>query len=448
LLLFPQAQVLAQGNDQGLKTWVAPQSFAEALQQSVVMESTPVAVSETEPAAHAGDVPEEQAEHDASDASEEMQETQQEMQQEIQEEAQSGGEADAEQPAGNPIAGAIADQGKAYVSVNGDVFDSLRLRKKDHVGRMSGVAIAIEYHYIEEIGATNEIERTFSAIKVVFVTNGKLVEGYIDAASATLREYEETVAEIGETGVREYGSEAWPLSESHYAPVSDAQTSTPEPKPEPEPEETPEPVPTPQPGEIVDQKGQFYVQLRGAEVYSDTQMTPVSSLGRYDGMALAAVYQDEAADGETEAATVLVVIFKTESGVRSGFVSIADVQLMDYDTAREEILGGVESDDLWPIPMLTEVDERDPGAGSTKETTEPRVVITMSQADEWTVDRPVVELKAEVFNVPAEQIIGYQWKNNAEGEFKAVPGATKSTYTFLAGKETTGCEWIVEVWIR
>jgi hypothetical protein len=194
--------------------------------------------------------------------------------------------------------------------------------------------------------------------------------------------------------------------------------------------------------QAIAREGAAYVSLRGARVFSDVSLTPESLLGRVTGIALATVYND--GDAEAQQRAALSVVFKTEAGLRTGFVLAADARTLDYEAALTEILGDakVASGDPWPLPLavFTEGDEEpeiDP---------EPAPYVTVRwEHDGELIDGTLVELKAEVFNLPKEKIAGYQWKNNIEGEFVDVPGAEGPVHTFFASEENTGCEWVVEV---
>ncbi|MCL2812055.1 MAG: hypothetical protein FWD25_09245 [Clostridia bacterium] len=112
---------------------------------------------------------------------------------------------------GNPFIEAIAADGMAYVRVSCDVFNSARLRNNDRLGRLAGIAIATTYY--EADGDTP------ATIKIIFATGDTLGEGYINAASATLLGREEAITAIGEGGVREYTSAAWPLPLADFESV-------------------------------------------------------------------------------------------------------------------------------------------------------------------------------------------------------------------------------------
>ncbi|MCL2811529.1 MAG: hypothetical protein FWD25_06535 [Clostridia bacterium] len=116
---------------------------------------------------------------------------------------------------GNPLAEAIAADGMAYVRVNGDVFSSANLRARDRLGRVSGMAIATQYNEASE----NEP----ATVRVVFVSDGALVEGYMNAAPVVLLGYDETIAEIGTKASFAYKSAAWPLAPVSFDPVEAAE---------------------------------------------------------------------------------------------------------------------------------------------------------------------------------------------------------------------------------
>ncbi|MCL2812733.1 MAG: hypothetical protein FWD25_12710, partial [Clostridia bacterium] len=112
---------------------------------------------------------------------------------------------------GNPIAEAIAADGMAYVRVHGDVFSSTNLRARDRLGRVSGMAIATQYNEASE--------NQPATVRVVFESDGALVEGYMNASSVVLLGYEEAIAEIGTRALFAYKSAAWPLAPVSFDPV-------------------------------------------------------------------------------------------------------------------------------------------------------------------------------------------------------------------------------------
>ncbi|MCL2810350.1 MAG: InlB B-repeat-containing protein [Clostridia bacterium] len=124
-----------------------------------------------------------------------------------------------ESPAGDLLAKAIAADGMAYVRVNGEVYSSANLREKDLLGRVSGIAIAITYNEANE--------DTRATVEVVFATDKALGKGFMDAGDAMLQGYDETVEEIGEDGVREYQSAAWPLSLASFEAAKVGQAVSP-----------------------------------------------------------------------------------------------------------------------------------------------------------------------------------------------------------------------------
>jgi|GEM_PF-1750018 len=121
----------------------------------------------------------------------------------------------------NPLAQAIAAEGLAYVRVSGDVFSSANLREKDLLGRVTGIAIATQYNEASD--------NTPATIRVVFATESALEEGFMDAASAMLQGYEDTINEIGEGVAGEYRSAAWPLPLAGFDPKEPAKPAIEEP---------------------------------------------------------------------------------------------------------------------------------------------------------------------------------------------------------------------------
>lgn len=75
----------------------------------------------------------------------------------------------------------------------------------------------------------------------------------------------------------------------------------------------------------------------------------------------------------------------------------------------------------------------------------PSVLVKTSYNTETMQEGTWVMLEAELIGVPEGKTAVYQWQNNAGGEFCDVPGATGSTYTFVADETTTGCHWQVNV---
>ena len=119
---------------------------------------------------------------------------------------------------GNPLAQVIAARGMAYVRVDGDVFSSAALRERDRLGRVGGIAIAARYNEPKD--------EEPATVKIALATADALVEGYVNAASVMLLDYEATIAEIGEDAVREYTSPAWPLPAAGFDPAEAAATKS------------------------------------------------------------------------------------------------------------------------------------------------------------------------------------------------------------------------------
>ena len=80
----------------------------------------------------------------------------------------------------HPIAKAIAREGRAYVRVGGEAFSGARMRRRDLVGSVSGIAIAIAYNEADD-GANRP-----ASLAVVLVVGEGLKEWHIDPASAAL----------------------------------------------------------------------------------------------------------------------------------------------------------------------------------------------------------------------------------------------------------------------
>ncbi|MCL2811781.1 MAG: Cna B-type domain-containing protein, partial [Clostridia bacterium] len=131
--------------------------------------------------------------------------------------SESTGDAGSVAAAGNPLAEAIAAQGVAYVSVNGEVFSSAQLRERDLKGRVSGIAVATAYNEADD--------ETPATVRVAFAVEGALETGYMAAASVALQDYDEIIEAIGEDAVREYPSAAWPLPLAGFAPAEKAAAS-------------------------------------------------------------------------------------------------------------------------------------------------------------------------------------------------------------------------------
>jgi len=342
---------------------------------------------------------------------------------------------------------------RVYIRVDGARFYAKNpMNESSLEGTVTGIALAIRYPVNEEINRN-------TAIRAVFVTgDGALREGVFAAGDILVMEYAQAIEKIGENALRWYADDrAWPLAMSALARAG-GETPYPwvsppnapfEPTPEMEFIWEPEPTPpaTPEMREETEpiraHEGSLYVQLNDAPVYANEWLTPDSLLGQVSGIALATA----CGGGDTWAGEpTLVVMFKTKTGLHTGFVRAADAVALDYQSVHEEILEEGASCEVWPLPTPTF--EADEGLMDfAGESPAPYVIISQYVGGEL-VAGAWVELRAEVFHLPIERISGYRWKNNSDGEFREVPGVTGDTFTFLADESNTGCEWIVEVLLR
>ena len=353
---------------------------------------------------------------------------------------------------------------------NAHVYSTKPMCAETLEGMVTGIAFAPHY-------ARDSVS---SSVRVVFATEDGLIhKGVLAGWDVQVLDYQKALNEIGEDTMCLYdNNENWPMPAAGFLLTSneidpsaareeeDAPLISSDPEiidlPQPEDESAqvipadPEIIEMPHPEDgseqAIAQEGSAYVQLYATCIFSNLQMTSESSLGCYSGIALATVYYRE--NTHTGEPAALGVMFKVASGFRTGYVTAADVEVLDYDTARMEILDGADSNDPWPLaemmrvlgntqPVFDVVVAED-NEEDSEEAPAPYVTVTRIN-DEELISGMMVELRSEVFNLPADRIVGYKWMNNAGGEFREVPGATGETITFLASAENTGCEWIVEV---
>jgi hypothetical protein len=201
---------------------------------------------------------------------------------------------------------------------------------------------------------------------------------------------------------------------------------------------------------LIEDQGFAYVSVQNARLYASERMTARSLEGVVSGIALATSYVAE--DAGTGRPAMLSVMFKAASGLKTGYVLAAEAEVRDYQAALVEMLGdGADlADDLWPLPApdFAEGDAEE-AAPTAEPAPAPYLEITWVRGEESALLLgSTVTLKAQAFNLDEDQIAGYQWKNDANGELEEVPGATESTYTFTASEENTGCRWIAEVLLK
>jgi len=322
-----------------------------------------------------------------------------------------------------------------YIRVSAaKLYSSSSLRSRTLRGTVDGVTLALRYYDGEN-----------AAVHAVFNTESGRQEGYFSAQDIEILNYQEIIEEIREIASDWHGSEEWPLPMAGFKPAKvDEPIAQVKPESEAEPEAIAivEPIPGDPTAEAIAAAGLAYARIDG-NVFGSAGLEDGRLYGWVSGIAIV-LASNEATD---TAPATLRIVFSTEHSQRKCFVDVGSATLLDYEEAIREIGADIASEydsAAWPLPVAvfvpTAAAEAEPDAASTY----PRVVITVNHADEITAGS-LVELKAEVFNAPAEQIAGYQWKNNATGTFIAVPGATEATYTFPATEDTNDCDWIVEV---
>ena len=257
----------------------------------------------------------------------------------------------------------------------------------------------------------------------------------------------------------------------------------------------------PETGENADvQRERVYIRVNGAKFYSSRPMNTKTLKGTVTGIALALRYPT---NEEISRSTAIRVVFVTGDGVlHEGVFAARDILAMEYAKALAEIgedaLRWYTDDVAWPLSVsfFAQIDSARPSQSTsrpkatytpisepefvwepapvsepefvweTEATPEPEFVLEPETTFEPEEEAPApyvvisqhvageliagtrVELKAEVFHLPIERIIGYRWKNNSDGAFREVPGVTGDTCVFLADEHNTGCEWIVEVLLR
>jgi hypothetical protein len=366
---------------------------------------------------------------------------------------------------------AIADQGFAYVSLrDAQVYGKASMTARSRKGAISGIALATEY--IADAAGRRV------AIQVVFFTEEGLQKGFIAASDAQCLANEDALAQIGDVSAH-YGADLplqtvnfTPASRERHAPeATHVPTATPAPEADQdaarpsEAEATPAPTLAPdalnpQDGaaKTVAQEGFSYVRLSGARMYADSALTHMT--GRVTGIALAtARIAGDAGNGRPSA---LAVMFNGDSGLKTGYIPSADAEALAYQDALAALLGAAadQATELYPLPVadlaagdeaeLEETDslpETEPEDGEAETAPVPSVAITWHYEGEL-VAGAEVRLKAELFDLPEDQIAGYRWMNNANGAYQDVPGATGATYSFRASEENTDCEWVVEVLLK
>lgn len=95
-----------------------------------------------------------------------------------------------------------------------------------------------------------------------------------------------------------------------------------------------------------------------------------------------------------------------------------------------------------PVPVeeaeevVDEIEEEKPA---------PRVEVSFEHEGDELVSGTTVTLHAKLINMPEDEDVQLQWKNNATGEFEAVSGATSDSYAFQVDANNIDWKWVMEV---
>lgn len=94
-----------------------------------------------------------------------------------------------------------------------------------------------------------------------------------------------------------------------------------------------------------------------------------------------------------------------------------------------------------PVP----VEEVEVVAEEEEEKPAPRVEVSFEHEGDELVSGTTVTLHAKLINMPEDEAVQLQWKNNATGEFEAVSGATSDSYAFQVDANNIDWKWVMEV---
>lgn len=95
----------------------------------------------------------------------------------------------------------------------------------------------------------------------------------------------------------------------------------------------------------------------------------------------------------------------------------------------------------FPIP----VEEVEEVVAEEEEKPAPRVEVSFEHEGDELVSGTTVTLHAKLINMPEDEAVQLQWKNNATGEFEAVPGATSDSFAFQVDANNIDWKWVMEV---